>query len=75
MLARIGLAADPRPSRQGANRIGDLGPRRVEHGQRRPRPDEDAHVDPLGHVGQQRAEDDARLAALELEARARCATP
>ena len=63
------LAADARAARERADGLLDLLARRVEGRHRRAGPHEHAHVDALGQLGQQRADDDGRLAADELEVR------
>jgi hypothetical protein len=69
VLAGIGLALDARRARERAHGLAHLGAGGVERRHRRARPHEHAHVDALGQLGEQRAEDDGRLAAHELEVR------
>ena len=69
VLARVHLAADARAARERAHGLADLRARRMEGRHRRPGPHEHAHVDALGQLGQQRADDDRRLALDELEVR------
>ena len=69
VLARVHLAADARAARERPHGLADLRATRVEGRHGRPGPHEDAHVDALGQLGQQRPGDDRRLALDELEVR------
>ena len=67
MLARIGLAADPRAAGEGRDAVADLLARGMERRHRRARPYEHPHVGPLRDLGQEPAEHAAALPADELE--------
>ena len=54
-LASVEPDVDPRPAREPGRQLLHLGSRRVEEGQRRARPDEQAHRDPVGELGEQLA--------------------
>ena len=69
VLARVDLAADARVAREGAHGLAHLRAAGVKGRDRRPGPDEHAHVDALGQLREQRARRDGRLAAHELEVR------
>ena len=63
------LALDARAARERAHGLLHLRARGVKGRHRRAGPHEHAHVDALGQLGEQRADDDRRLAADELEVR------
>ena len=69
VLARVAVGLDLRVARQVLDLGLDLLARRVEERDRRAGPDHDAHVDPLGQLGQQRADRQRVLAADQLEVR------
>ena len=46
MLARVGLAPDPRPADEGLHRLADLRAGGMEGGHGRAGPDQDPHIDP-----------------------------
>ena len=54
MLARVGLAADPRPARERLDGVANLAAGGAKRGHRRARPDEDPHVEPLGRFREHR---------------------
>jgi hypothetical protein len=68
-LFRIELALDARPLRQQLAHVAHLATRRPKEGQGRSRPDEDPHIDPLGQLGEEVAQDDWLLPAHQFEVR------
>ena len=68
-LLRVERALDARVLRQAVPHLAHLATRRPEERQRRSGPDEHAHVDALGQLGEEVAQDDRLVAAHELEVR------
>jgi hypothetical protein len=68
-LFRIEPALDARFLRQSVSHVAHFATRRPKEWQRRSAPHEDPHVDPLGQLGEEVAQDDRLLTAHEIEFR------
>ena len=69
MLARVGLAADPRPARERLDGVANLAAGGAKGGHRRARPDEDPHVEPFGRFREHRPQRSRPVAADQVEMR------
>src|SRR5947199_9501501 len=69
MLARVGLAANPRAAGERPDRVRHLPPRGMKQRHRRPGPDENPHVNGLGLAREQLSQDLRTLASEKLEGR------